>query len=184
MTSRSVWVDLVTSMYFSGRGNVCSWGTQSWTRDRWNHLGSTRSRQGLQRHLLILSIETPPVHLEVLHRDLRSLQVVPVLEWILGILGLLLTILLFHLLLGIWLSSPICEINTSFALMFRGLISDASNFSKSSRSAIRMSPFQISPRSMHTQEGFLVKLVLPTWWSLDWCSFRNRIIFNHCSTKN
>ena len=32
MTSRSVWVDLVTSMYFSGMENVSSFGTWRWTR--------------------------------------------------------------------------------------------------------------------------------------------------------
>ena len=32
MTSRAVWVDLVTSMCFNGIGNVSSFGTWSWTR--------------------------------------------------------------------------------------------------------------------------------------------------------
>ena len=39
-----------------------------------SHLGSTRSLFGLQRHLLILSVET---YLEVLHWELRSLRFVP-----------------------------------------------------------------------------------------------------------
>ena len=41
---------------------------------------------------------------------------------------------------------PHCDINTSFALILRGKISDASIFSNSSISAISMSPFQILPR--------------------------------------
>ena len=45
-------------------------------------LESTKSLPGLQRHLLTLSVEVLPVRLEVLHWDLRSLQVVPALEWV------------------------------------------------------------------------------------------------------
>ena len=67
--------------------------------DRWSHLESTKSLSVLQRHLLILSVEALPVRLQVLQRDLHSLQVVPASEWVLGIRGLFLTILLYQLLL-------------------------------------------------------------------------------------
>ena len=63
-------------------------------------LGSTKRLSGLQHHLSILSVEDLPVRLEVLHWDLRSLQVVPASEWVLGIRGLFLTILLCHLQMG------------------------------------------------------------------------------------
>ena len=52
-------------------------------------------------HLLFLSVETLPVRHEVLHWDLHSLRVVPALEWVLGIRGPFLAIVLYHLPLGI-----------------------------------------------------------------------------------
>ena len=57
-TSRSVWVDLVTYMYFSGIGNVSSSarGVELEVHcddERWSHLGSTKNRHRLQRHLLV-----------------------------------------------------------------------------------------------------------------------------------
>ena len=65
--------------------------------DRWSHRESTRSRQVLQRHLLILSVETLPLRLEVFHWKLRSFLFVPVFEWVLGSRSLFLTILPYHL---------------------------------------------------------------------------------------
>ena len=59
--------------------------------DRWSHLESTKSLSGVQRHLLILSVETLPARLEVLHWDLHSLRFVLASEWVLGIRGLFLT---------------------------------------------------------------------------------------------
>ena len=84
-TSRFVWVDLVTSMYSSGTGNVFVPAHQVKLNvhcddDKWNHLELTKSLSGLQRRLLILSVENLPVRLEVVHWDLHSLQDVPVLE--------------------------------------------------------------------------------------------------------
>ena len=67
--------------------------------DKGNPLRLTRSHVRLQRHLLFLSVET--VRLGILLGDLHSLQVVPALEWVLGLRGLFQTILLFHLRLGI-----------------------------------------------------------------------------------
>ena len=66
-------------------------------------------------------------------------------------------------------SSPFCGVKTSFSLILRGWISDASIFPSSSRSATRISPFQIRQRSAHIRGIFLVAR-----------SWRNRIIFNHC----
>ena len=56
-------------------------------------------------------------------------------------------------------SSSFCLIRISFALILRGQISDASNFSKSSISmpATRISLFQISPA---------ISVFLPNWWTL------------------
>ena len=94
---------------------------------------SNKSLSGLQRHLLFLSVETFPVRLEVLRR------------------------------VGSWNSWSLsdnfatpsavgkrnCSLlrgvkKTSFALILRGWISDASSFSNSSMSATRISLFKIS----------------------------------------
>ena len=69
--------------------------------DWWSLLGLTKSR--LQRYLWLVSVETLPVHREVLCWNLRSLRLIPVLEWVLGIRSLFLTILLYHLQMGIWI---------------------------------------------------------------------------------
>ena len=89
----------------------------------------TLSRHGLQRHLWILSVETLPIHHELLCWNLRSLRLVPALEWVLGIRSLFLTILLFHLRMGKTNSPSFWLINTSFALILRGYTSDVFNFS-------------------------------------------------------
>ena len=104
-TSRHVCVVLLTSLYFNGIGMILLSAHRHGLEvrrddDKWSLLPLTRSRYGLQRHLLVLSVEDLPVRLEVLHWDLRSPQVVPALEWVLWIRGLFLTILLYHLLLG------------------------------------------------------------------------------------
>ena len=87
--------------------------------ERWSHLESTRSQPGLQRHSLILSVETLLVHLEFPCWDLHSLRSIPNLEWVLGIRSLSLTILLHKLLLGKWIHH-LCVINISVALILRG----------------------------------------------------------------
>ena len=98
-------------MYFSGIRNVSSsvHGVElevDCDDDEESHLESTRSRHGFHRHLFILSIEALPVRLVVLHWDLLSLRLVPAYERVRGIRSLSLTILLFHLLPGIWIQSP------------------------------------------------------------------------------
>ena len=55
-------------------------------------------RHGLQRHLWFLSVEFTMKFCW----NLRSSRLVPALEWILGIRSLFLTILLYHLQMGIW----------------------------------------------------------------------------------
>ena len=65
-------------------------------------------------------------------------------------------------------SSPFCVIKTSFALILRGWISDASKFAKSSKSAIRIFPFQIPPAISSKPRKIPGKTVFPNWWSLDW----------------
>ena len=57
---------------------------------------------GFSVTFLFLAVEALPVRLEALLWDLHSLQVVPALEWVLGIRGLFRTILLFHLPLELW----------------------------------------------------------------------------------
>ena len=103
----------------------------------------------LQRHLSSLSVETFPVRLEVLLRDLHSSQVVPAFEWVLGIRGLFLTMLLFPSATGIMKLFTLCGGDTSFAMSLRGRIPDVSRFSISSRSATTISLFQILP-AIHT----------------------------------
>ena len=61
-----------------------------------------------------------------------------------------------------------CGVNTSFASMLRGWISDASIFSKSSMSSTRMSPFQIPPAYRSYPRNNPGKTVFPNWWILDW----------------
>ena len=136
--------------------------------NEWSHLGLTKSLFGVQRQLLFLSIETLPVRLEVLHWDLRSLQVVLAFEWVLRIRGLLLTILLYHPLLGILNIHTFVASILLFALILRGLISHASMFSNSSMSAIRISPCQIHPAINAYPMSIPVETFLPNCWSLDW----------------
>ena len=62
-----------------------------------------RSLFGLQHYLSILSVEALPVCLEVLRWDLHTVRFVPAWEWVLRIRSLFLTILLYHLLLGIFI---------------------------------------------------------------------------------
>ena len=74
----------------------------------------------------------------------------PALEWDLGIRSLFLTILLYHLQMGILNSFPFRLIKVSFALIRRGQISDASIFCNFSKSAIRISPFHNPHRDQYT----------------------------------
>ena len=114
--------------------------------DRWSHLGSTKNRHGLQRHLLVLRVETLPIRLKVPRRNLHSLRSVPDLEWVRGIRSLSLTTLLYHLLLGIYnILSFVASILLS-RWFFEDKILMLPTFSKFSRSAIRISPFPNSPR--------------------------------------
>ena len=111
--------------------------------DRWSHLGSTKSRHELQRHLLFLSVETLPIR----HWTLRSLRSVPALEWVLGIRSLFQTIWLYHLQRWIWIMHP-------FAYEYEDKMSEASKFSNSPRSKIKVSSFQI-PLAISSHPGLL-----------------------------
>ena len=74
-----------------------------------------------------------------------------------------------------------CVISTSLALSLRRQTFDASKFSMSSRSAIKISPFQtLTTRSAHSRE----KSVVIRSCQIDELPpdlSQNRIIFNHCS---
>ena len=63
---------------------------------------------------------------------------------------------------------PNCGVNTSFALVLRGRVSDASMFSNSSMSATRISPFQILPAIDAYPKNISGNTFLPNWWCLDW----------------
>ena len=111
--------------------------------------------------------ETLLVRLKVLHWDLYSLRFFPASEWVLGICSLSKTILLFHLvltgtmnffLISILLSRWFCE----------DKFPDASNFSKSAKSAIRISPLQIHPALSSHPRKIPDRTSLPSWWSPDW----------------
>ena len=60
-------------------------------------------------------------------------------------------------------SSLLCGVNISFALSLRGWIPDASNFSNSSMSATRISPFQIPPAINAYPRNVPGKKFLPNW---------------------
>ena len=138
-----------------------------------SHLGSTRSRHGLQRRLWILSVETLLVHHEILCWDLRSSRSVPAFEWVLGIRSLFLTSLLCHLLMGIWIHHLFCLIDTSSALILRGSHLMHPTFpSLLSKNISKFSP------AISSKNTFVAKLMNPcliSWW--------RRTIFNHCSKK-
>ena len=115
--------------------------------DRWCHRESTRSLSKLQRHLLILWSR-----LWVGSRTSWSLPNsfdVPSAT-------------------GKMKCSPLCGVDTSFALILRGWISDTCIFSNSSKSAIKMSPFQILSAINAYPRKIPGKTFLPNWWSLDW----------------
>ena len=86
----------------------------------------------------------------------------PVSEWLPGIRSLFPTIFLNHLPQEIQILHPF-ELSGLLSHLVFQEISDASKFCNSSVSAIRISPFQIRPRSMHIQENpwqyFLTKLM-------------------------
>ena len=74
-----------------------------------------------------------------------SLRWICVSEWVLGIRSLFLIILLNHLPQEIQNSPSFCFIRSSFAFSVLGYVSDASKFSHSSISPIRISSSQIPP---------------------------------------
>ena len=106
------------------------------------------------RHLLFLQVETLPFRLEFLRWDSLSLRYSVASEW------------------GPWNSQSLPDnsaessafrntnspshwvIKTSFVFSLLGYMSDASNFSNSSISAIRISSSQIPSRTEHVLEGF------------------------------
>ena len=112
--------------------------------DRWSHLGSTRSRHGLQRHLWILSVETLTDHHKVLCWDLRSLRLVPASEWVLGNRSLFLTILL----------KKTCKWENEFVWSI--FLSRHPNFPNLPDLLSEYLLSKFSPRPTHSQEGFLV----------------------------
>ena len=126
--------------------------------DGWSHLELTRSLSWLQRHLLVLSVETLPIRLEFLHWVLNSLGFVSALEWVPRIRSAFQTILLYHLLLGTWIPLPfelsIIFLRWSFECEL--LKRPFSPVLPSPLSECLLSTF--SPRSMHTQGKYLVRL--------------------------
>ena len=117
--------------------------------DRWNHLGSTTSRHGLQRHLSILLVEILPFHLEVLHWNLRSLRVVRAFVWVLvpSASGNMNSSLFFVLSIPLsrWFSE---EINFWCVQLFPDLPNLIPEYLIS----------RFSPRSAHSQKRYLVLL--------------------------
>ena len=169
ITSRSLWVDTVTSIYYSGIGNVSSFGTYNWIRG-WRLMKSPwidqKSRRASTNHLLVLWVETLPIRLEDLHWVLHSFRFAPVLEWVPGIRKFQ-TIFLFHLLLGIWFLSLLknqdffcvdaSRVNlwNVHCLQFLQVRNHNISFPDATRD-------KCIPRKMPG------KTCLPNWWSLDW----------------
>ena len=127
-TSKSVWVDLMTSMYFSGSVNdaslgTCNWNLVSiwWRKMKFHWIGQKSSE--LLRHLLILQVETLPYRHEILRWDSLSKRWIPVSEWVLGIRSLFLMFLLNHLPQEIQIIHLFWVIKTSFAFSLLGYIS-------------------------------------------------------------
>ena len=133
-----------------------------WVRcddDIWSHLGSTRSRHSLQRHLLILSVETVPVHLEILHWSLRSLRFVPATEGILGNRSLFLTILLYHLLLGMWIHLLFVISRLLVRWFFEDKFLMRATFPNLPNPQSEYLVSKFPPRPAHSQERSQVRLV-------------------------
>ena len=124
-TSKSVWVDLITSMYFRGIGNDSSWSTKNWTLGSiwWRWMKSPWIDQKSFRasaSSFVSSGSTFPYRHEILRWDSLSLRWVPVSERVLGIRSLFMIMLLNHLpqeiqilrlcrLSGLLLHSVFCE---------------------------------------------------------------------------
>ena len=88
----------------------------------------------------------------------------PASEWVLGIRSLSLTISLYHLPLGQWIHLLFLW----YQFFFRVDSPDASNFSKSSTSAIRISRLQIPPAISSYPRKIPDRTFVPSWWSPDW----------------
>ena len=189
-TSKFVCVVLVTSTYFSGSGNVPSFGTWSWTR------GSTWWRQVKCPSVDQKSLRTSASSFlsstgwdfstfpEGLLWDLHSLEVGPALERILELHSLSFRqFLLFHLRLGIcfyhflallfplhWAFGHGFLIRPNFpAPQCLQPIYILTKFPSANNAYPRSIPFKT----------FLTKLVEP------WLVLRgNRMIFNHCVKRN
>ena len=103
-----------------------------------------KSFRATLRHFLILQVETLPYRREILHSDSLSLRWIPVSEWVLGIRSLSLSDNFAGPSATRYANSPsFWDITTSFAFSLLGDVSDASNFSNFSTSAIRISSSQI-----------------------------------------
>ena len=171
--------------------------------DRWSHLGLTNSRHGLQRHHWVQSVETR-FTMKFSADIFASLRLVPALEEVLGIRSLFLTILLYHLLLGLWILLPFMTLTLLSHWLFEDkfLISDEQSFFVRSilpscwffedeylmhptfpnlpglLSKYLLSKFFIAKKDI-PGNMFFVKLMnsrLIFWWS--------RMIFNHCSKRH
>ena len=107
--------------------------------DKWSLLEYINSIPDLLLHLLILQVETLPYRHETLRRDSLSLRWIALSEWVLGTRILFLIILLNHLPQEMQILHLFGVNRTSFAFSLLGYVSDASNFSKSSIRAVRIS---------------------------------------------
>ena len=187
-TSRSVWIDLVTSIYFCGIGNVSSFGTKSWTRGPlwwrlmkspwidqksartsassvvsvgWIYLGSPWSS------LLKSSLLTVGSRLGAGSRNLLSLP----------------DNFVHHLQMGTWIQ----QLFVWSVLVSRCFVEDKCLLHPTFPNLPGLlSKYLLSkflPRSAHSQERFLEVLscqIDEFFPDLSW----SRMIFNHCSKRN
>ena len=91
----------------------------------------------------------------------------PLLQWFVGIRSLFLTLLLYHLLLGIQMLLFSVRTVLLYALTRQGWISDVSTFSNSSMSAIRIPPFLTPSAPNACPRNIQGKTFVPNWWRLD-----------------
>ena len=143
----------------------------------------TRSLPDFPRQLLFIQTETLPCRLEILRRESVSLRCVPVSEWFLGIRSLFLITLLNHLPQEIQLLRLCGLLGLLLHSVFWNKFSDASNFSNSSISTTRLSPFQIPPAIKAYPGKIPGNTFFPNWW-IPALSLGIWEIFHQCTKWN
>ena len=165
-------------MYFSGIGNISSFGTWSWTRSSlwWRQMKSAwLDQKSHWASASSLDSDGWKPSGSPWRFSTENFAPTGLFPWVLGIRGLFLTILLHQLLLGIWnIPSSVVSIILShwfFGIYFRCV--PFLQFFNVCNQEIFFMHFR-----EHTWKNFLSKVVEP--WLV---SCRNRKLFNHCTKR-